>query len=194
MKNRRIKYTVLMIPAAAFMIMTAAVFPGMPGTAAEISAEGGPDAQRTDDAEDGPDAQAADAAEGGIPDAQEEDTAAEGDPDAQEASRAEDYLAGGGCGLTECRDGVLLLEGYTVGYRMCGEMYLGLYADRLEEDGSWATVWYKELYEEDSYALSFCTKICVEKGHYYRLRAGHYGREGSAYDSCFSGTDGILVE
>ncbi len=81
--------------------------------------------------------------------------------------------------------------GYTLAYRTCDELYLGLYVDQLQEDGTWQTVWSREKYGHDAYSLSYSINIFVEPGYYYRMRAGHIARFGTTLESNISSTDGI---
>lgn len=102
-----------------------------------------------------------------------------------------DYLASGGCSISRAEKNIASVGGYTNCYRVCDELYLGLYLDRLEDDGTWATVWYKELRGNDANYLSYSINVFVKKGYYYRMRAGHIARFGTIMESNVSSTDGI---
>lgn len=102
-----------------------------------------------------------------------------------------DYLAEGGCGITRVEKDIASVGGYTNCYRPCDELYLGLYVDQLQEDGTWQTVWSREKRGNDAYSLSYSINIFVEEGYYYRCRAGHIARFGTILESNISSTDGI---
>ncbi len=102
-----------------------------------------------------------------------------------------DYLAEGGCSITRTENFIATIDGYTTGYRTCDEMYLGLYMDRLEDDGTWQTVYSKEVTGEDCFHLSYSTRVFVKPGYYYRMRAGHIARFGDIMESNISSTNGI---
>ena len=102
-----------------------------------------------------------------------------------------DYLAEGGCSITRRDDDIATIDGYTAAYRVCDELYLGLYVDQLTDSGSWHTVWHKEVTGNDAYYLSYSINIFVEEGYYYRVRAGHIARFGTIMESNVSITDGI---
>ena len=63
--------------------------------------------------------------------------------------------------------------------------------DRLEDDGTWATVWSKEVRGNDGNYLSYSINVFVKPGYYYRMRAGHIARFGTIMESNVSSTDGI---
>ena len=102
-----------------------------------------------------------------------------------------DYLASGGCSITRASNKIAAVDGYTSCYRVCDELYLGLYMDRLEDDGTWATVWSKEVRGNDGNYLSYSINVFVKPGYYYRMRAGHIARFGTIMESNVSSTDGI---
>lgn len=102
-----------------------------------------------------------------------------------------EYLAEGGCGITRADKDIATIDGYTAAYRVCDELYLGLYVDQLQEDGTWQTVWSREKRGNDAYSLSYSINIFVEEGYYYRCRAGHIARFGTTLESNISSTDGI---
>lgn len=102
-----------------------------------------------------------------------------------------EYLSVGGCGITRASNRIATVDGYTSAYRVCDELYLGLYMDRLEDDGTWATVWHKELRGNDANYLSYSINVFVKPGYYYRMRAGHIARFGTIMESNVSSTDGI---
>ena len=102
-----------------------------------------------------------------------------------------DYLAEGGCGITRTDDDIATIVGYTAAYRACDELYLGLYVDQLGSNGTWHTVWHKEVTGNDAYYLGYSINIFVEEGFYYRVRAGHIARFGTIMESNISYTDGI---
>ena len=102
-----------------------------------------------------------------------------------------DYLAEGGCGITRVEKDIASIGGYTNCYRPCDELYLGLYVDQLQEDGTWQTVWSREKRGYDAYSLSYSINIFVEEGYYYRCRAGHIARFGTTLESNVSITNGI---
>ena len=102
-----------------------------------------------------------------------------------------DYLAEGGCSISRADKDIASVGGYTLAYRTCDELYLGLYVDQLGENGTWHTVWHKEVTGNDAYSLSYSINIFVEKGYYYRIRAGHIARFGTIMESNVSITDGI---
>lgn len=102
-----------------------------------------------------------------------------------------DYLASGGCGITRTSNRIATVDGYTGAYRVCDELYLSLYMDRLEDDGTWHTVWYKEMTGNDANYMSYSINVFVKPGYYYRMRAGHIARFGTIMESNVSSTDGI---
>ena len=102
-----------------------------------------------------------------------------------------DYLAEGGCSITRTEHFIATIDGYTAAYRTCDELYLGLYMDRLEDDGTWHTVYSKEVTGEDCYHLAYSTKVFVKPGYYYRMRAGHIARFEDIMESNISSTNGI---
>ena len=111
-------------------------------------------------------------------------------PDYEIASHG-DYLAEGGCGITRADKDIATIEGYTAAYRVCDELYLGIYVDQLGENGTWHTVWSTERRGNDAYHLSYSINIFVEPGYYYRARAGHIARFGTIMESNISSTNGI---
>lgn len=102
-----------------------------------------------------------------------------------------DYLASGGCSVVRQSDTIAQVEGFTSCYRVCDYVYLGLYLDRLEDDGSWHTIWYKELTAENTAYLDYTINVLVKKGYYYRMRAGHIATKGNIMESNTSSTDGL---
>lgn len=100
------------------------------------------------------------------------------------------YLAEGGCTISKMEDNIARVEGYTNCYRQAEYVYLGLYMDRLE-NGSWHTVWYKDVSAEDTYSLYYAVNVLVQEGHYYRLRAAHIVQNGTVREGNSSFTDGI---
>ena len=102
-----------------------------------------------------------------------------------------EYLAEGGCAITRRDKDIATIDGYTLAYRTCDELYLGLYVDQLGENGTWHTVWSTERRGNDAHYLSYSINIFVEPGYYYRARAGHIARFGTIMESNISSTDGI---
>ena len=102
-----------------------------------------------------------------------------------------DYLAEGGCSISRADNDIASVGGYTAAYRTCDELYLGLYVDQLGDNGTWHTVWHKEVTGNDAYHLTYSINIFVEEGYYYRIRAGHIARFGTILESNVSITDGI---
>lgn len=102
-----------------------------------------------------------------------------------------EYLASGGCSITRTENFIATIDGYTAAHTTCDELYLGLFMDRLEDDGTWHTVYSKEVTGEDCYHLSYSTKVFVKEGYYYRMRAGHIARFGDIMESNISSTNGI---
>lgn len=102
-----------------------------------------------------------------------------------------DYLASGGCSITRKSNRIAAIDGYTGAYRVCDELYLGLYVDQLQDDGTWQTVYKKEVRGENGYHLSYSINIFVTPGYYYRMRAGHIARFGTIMESNVSITNGI---
>ena len=100
------------------------------------------------------------------------------------------YLAEGGCTIVRLEDNIAGVEGYTNCYRQAETVYLGIYMDRLE-NGSWHTVWYKDVYAEDAYSLSYSVNVLVKEGYYYRLRAAHMAQNGNVREGNTSATNGI---
>lgn len=102
-----------------------------------------------------------------------------------------DYLANGGCSIVKQSDTIAEVHGFTSCYRQCDYVYLGLYLDRLEDNGSWHTIWYKELTAEDVAYLDYTINVLVKKGYYYRMRAGHIATKGDIMESNTSFTNGL---
>lgn len=103
-----------------------------------------------------------------------------------------EYLAAGGCSIVRRENDIATVDGYTSCYRVCDELYLGLFMDRLEDDGSWHTVYIKEVTGQDANYLSYSINVFVMPGYYYRVRAGHIARFGTVMESNISATDGIF--
>ena len=102
-----------------------------------------------------------------------------------------EYLASGGCAITRRDNDIATVDGYTTCYRVCDELYLGLFMDRLEDDGSWHTVYIKEVTGQDANYLSYSINVFVTPGYYYRVRAGHIARCGTVMESNISSTNGV---
>ena len=102
-----------------------------------------------------------------------------------------EYLASGGCAISRAENNIATVDGYTSCYRVCDELYLGLFMDRLEDDGSWHTVYIKEVTGQDANYLSYSINVFVTPGYYYRVRAGHIARCGTVMESNISITNGI---
>lgn len=102
-----------------------------------------------------------------------------------------DYLANGGCSVTRLSDTMAEVYGFTSCYRESDYVYLGLYLDRLEDNGSWHTIWYKELTAENTAFLDYTINVLVKKGYFYRMRAGHIATKGNIMESNTSFTDGL---
>ena len=103
-----------------------------------------------------------------------------------------EYLASGGCSIMRTEnENIAIIDGYTSSYETCDELYLGLYMDRLEDDGTWQTVYSKEVTADDVHYLSYSRKVFLKTGYYYRMRAGHIARFGTTLESNISATDGI---
>ena len=102
-----------------------------------------------------------------------------------------DYLAEGGCSITRLEHNIASIGGYTSAYRVCDALYVGIYMDRLEDDGTWQTVYQHEEIAEDCHYLSYSINVFVTKGYYYRMRAGHIAQYGDIMESNISATDGI---
>lgn len=102
-----------------------------------------------------------------------------------------EYLASGGCAIIRTENIIATVEGYTSAYETCDELYVGLYMDRLEDDGTWQTVYSKEVTADNVHYLSYSRKVFVKPGYYYRMRAGHIARFGTILESNVSSTDGV---
>lgn len=100
------------------------------------------------------------------------------------------YLATGGCTILRIDDNIARVDGYTNCYREAEYVYLGLYMDRLE-NGSWHTVWYKDVSAENAYSLSYAVNVLVKEGYYYRLRAAHIAQSGTIREGNTSATNGV---
>ena len=94
-----------------------------------------------------------------------------------------DYLAHGGCSITKIANNIVQVDGYTNCYESCDEVYLGLFLDRQEENGSWQTIYIKELSEENCFGLTYHQNVLIKPGYWYRARAGHIARKNGVLES-----------
>lgn len=94
-----------------------------------------------------------------------------------------EYLAYGGCGIAKMANNIVQIDGYTTCNQMCDEVYLGLFLDRYENDGSWHTIYIKELTEQNCAGISYNKNVIITPGYYYRIRAGHYAKKGNLVES-----------
>ena len=94
-----------------------------------------------------------------------------------------DYLAYGGCGINKMSNTIVQIDGYTNCYETCDEVYLGLFLDRQEDDGTWQTIYIKELSEEDCFGLTYHQNVLIKSGYWYRIRGGHIARKNGVMES-----------
>lgn len=94
-----------------------------------------------------------------------------------------DYLAYGGCGIAKMSNTIVQIDGYTNCYETCDELYLGLFLDRREDDGSWQTIYIKELSGENAVTLTYHQNVLVKSGYWYRIRGGHAARKNGVIES-----------
>lgn len=88
-----------------------------------------------------------------------------------------DYLSVGGCGMNKMSNTIVQIDGYTTCFEICDEIYLGLFLDRQEEDGSWQTIYIKELSGENAVTLTYHQNVLIKPGYWYRIRGGHAARK-----------------
>ena len=94
-----------------------------------------------------------------------------------------DYLSVGGCGINKMSNTIVQVDGYTSCSEICDEVYLGLFLDRQEDDGSWQTIYIKELSEENCFGLTYHQNVLVKAGYWYRIRGGHIARKNGVMES-----------
>lgn len=94
-----------------------------------------------------------------------------------------DYLAVGGCGLNRMASNIVQIDGYTNCSEICDEIYLGLFLDRQEDDGSWQTIYIKEVSGENAVTLTYHQNVLVKTGYWYRIRGGHIARKNGVVES-----------
>ena len=88
-----------------------------------------------------------------------------------------DYLSVGGCGLNKMSNTIVQIDGYTSCSEICDEIYLGLFLDRQEDDGTWQTIYIKELSGENAVTLTYHQNVLIKSGYWYRIRGGHAARK-----------------
>ena len=94
-----------------------------------------------------------------------------------------DYLSVGGCGIAKMSNSIAQIDGYTTCFETCDELYLGLFLDRQEDDGTWQTIYIKELSGENAVTLTYHQNVLVKTGYWYRVRAGHIARKNGVMES-----------
>ena len=104
-----------------------------------------------------------------------------------------DYLAYGGCGINKMSNTIVQVDGYTNCYETCDEIYLGLFLDRQEDDGTWQTIYIKELSGENAVTLTYHQNVLVKSGYWYRIRGGHAARKNGVIESNYSYSPDMYV-
>lgn len=95
--------------------------------------------------------------------------------------------------ITELGTNKVGVYGLTQAHRVCTTVYLYLYLEQMQSNGSFTTYDYWKYTASKATSLTKSLNVLVPKNHYYRLKGAHATLNGGTKESVSTLTDSIFI-